>query len=65
MLTLGGELKRSELISARLGDVLSYLYLASMVLKHYQDQGSPAEDLPLVEWACRTCSTRRRSSCTA
>ena len=53
MLTLGGALKRRELISARLGDVLSYLYLASMVLKHYQDQGSPAEDLPLVEWACR------------
>ncbi len=54
MLTLGGELKRKELISARLGDILSYLYLASMVLKHYRDQGEPAEDLPLVEWACRT-----------
>jgi acyl-CoA dehydrogenase len=53
MFTLGGELKRRELISARLGDVLSYLYLASMVLKHYQDQGEPPEDLPLVEWACR------------
>jgi acyl-CoA dehydrogenase len=33
---------------------LSYLYLASMVLKHYQDQGEPPEDLPLVEWSCRT-----------
>src|SRR5215831_599955 len=54
MLTLGGALKRRELISARLGDVLSYLYLASMVLKHYQDQGSPPDDLPLVEWSCRT-----------
>ena len=54
MLTLGGELKRRELLSARLGDILSYLYLASMVLKHYQDQGEPAEDLPLVEWSCRT-----------
>jgi acyl-CoA dehydrogenase len=54
MLTLGGELKRRELLSARLGDILSYLYLASMVLKHYKDQGEPAEDLPLVEWSCRT-----------
>lgn len=53
MLTLGGELKRRELLSARLGDVLSYLYLTSMVLKHYRNQGEPAEDLPLVEWACR------------
>jgi acyl-CoA dehydrogenase len=54
MLTLGGSLKRQELLSARLGDVLSYLYLASMVLKHYRDQGEPVDDLPLVEWSCRT-----------
>jgi len=54
MLTLGGELKRRETLSARLGDMLSYLYLTSMVLKHYEDQGRPEEDLPLVEWACRT-----------
>jgi acyl-CoA dehydrogenase len=53
MLVLGGELKRKELLSARLGDVLSNLYLVSMVLKHYQDQGSPEEDRPLVEWSCR------------
>ncbi|MCF7980544.1 MAG: DUF1974 domain-containing protein, partial [Pseudomonadales bacterium] len=53
MLFLGGELKRKELLSARLGDVLSSIYLASMVLKHYKNQGRPAEDLPLVEWACR------------
>jgi acyl-CoA dehydrogenase len=25
-----------------------------MVLKHYQDQGEPPEDLPLVEWSCRS-----------
>jgi acyl-CoA dehydrogenase len=54
MLSLGGELKRKELLSARLGDILSYLYLASMVLKHHEDQGAPTEDLPLVEWCCRT-----------
>ena len=53
MLILGGELKRRELLSARLGDVLSNLYLVSMVLKHYQDQGAPEEDQPLVEWSCR------------
>lgn len=54
MLTLGGDLKRKEQLSARLGDVFSSIYLASMVLKHYQDEGSPREDLPLVEWACRS-----------
>ncbi len=54
LLTLGGALKRKELLSARLGDILSYLYLTSMVLKDFENQGSPAADRPLVEWACRT-----------
>ena len=54
MLILGGELKRKALLSARLGDVLSNLYLVSMVLKHYEDQGCPEADRPLVEWSCRT-----------
>jgi acyl-CoA dehydrogenase len=53
MLSLGGYLKKKESLSARLGDVLSYLYLASMVLKHHHDAGSPREDQPIVEWACR------------
>jgi acyl-CoA dehydrogenase len=53
MLTLGGYLKKKESLSARLGDVLSAMYLASMVLKHHENQGRPEEDLPLVEWACR------------
>jgi acyl-CoA dehydrogenase len=53
MLTLGGYLKKKESLSARLGDVLSCMYLASMVLKHHENQGRPAEDLAIVEWACR------------
>lgn len=54
MLVMGGDLKRREKLSARLGDVFSYIYLASMVLKHHENQGSPEDDLPLVEWSCRT-----------
>tara|TARA_R110001592_G_scaffold108031_2_gene302222 strand:+ start:13088 stop:15556 length:2469 start_codon:yes stop_codon:yes gene_type:complete len=50
MLMLGGELKRRERISARLGDILSNLYLASATLKQYQDQNCPEEDLPFVQW---------------
>jgi acyl-CoA dehydrogenase len=53
MLTLGGYLKKKETISGRLGDVLSAMYLASMVLKHHDNRGRPAEELPAVEWACR------------
>jgi acyl-CoA dehydrogenase len=54
MLTLGGALKKRELLSARLGDVLSSMYLASAVLKHFENQGRRATDLPLVEWSVRT-----------
>ena len=53
MLTLGGALKKKEMLSARLGDILSNLYLASMVLKHFENQGRREADLPLVEWSCR------------
>ena len=51
MMLLGGALKRRERLSARLGDVLSYLYLASAALKRYHDQGSPAHLQPLLRWA--------------
>ena len=54
MLTLGGNLKKRELLSARLGDILSCMYLASCVLKHFENQGRRATDLPLVEWSIRT-----------
>jgi acyl-CoA dehydrogenase len=54
MLALGGYLKKKETLSARLGDVLSSMYLASMVLKHHENQGRQADDLPLIEWACRS-----------
>jgi acyl-CoA dehydrogenase len=54
MLSLGGYLKKKENLSARLGDVLSSMYLASMVLKHFENQGRPEADLPIVEHACRS-----------
>jgi len=58
MMLLGGNLKRRERISARLGDVLSELYLASTVLKYFRDQGSPATDLPYVRWSVEMCLYR-------
>ncbi|MFI4957335.1 MAG: acyl-CoA dehydrogenase [Gammaproteobacteria bacterium] len=50
---LGGDLKRREKLSARLGDVLSYLYLTTAVLKRFHDEGEHASDLPFVDWSCR------------
>jgi acyl-CoA dehydrogenase len=58
MLFLGGDLKRKEKLSARLGDILSELYIASTVLKRYEDDGRPSADLPLVEWALQDCLNR-------
>ena len=52
MLMLGSSLKRKERISARFADVLSYMYLASAVIKRFEDDGCPEEDLPLMRWAC-------------
>ncbi len=52
MLVLGGSLKRREKLSGRLADILSQLYIASAVLKRFEEQGHPIEDLPLVRWAC-------------
>ncbi|HET9680144.1 MAG TPA: acyl-CoA dehydrogenase, partial [Gammaproteobacteria bacterium] len=51
LLMLGGEMKRREKLSARFGDMLSHLYLGSAVLKQFEDNGRPAADLPLAEWA--------------
>ena len=53
MMLLGGELKRREMLSARLGDVLSNLYLISAVLKRYHADGEPLNDLPVVDWCCQ------------
>lgn len=50
---LGGSLKRKEKLSARLGDVLSMLYLGSAVLKYFNDKQSPEELKPLIEWSCQ------------
>ncbi|MGW8247602.1 MAG: acyl-CoA dehydrogenase [Acidiferrobacterales bacterium] len=55
MLVFGGALKRKERISGRLGDILSYMYLASATLKRFEDQGRPDDDLPLMRWVCLYC----------
>jgi acyl-CoA dehydrogenase len=51
MLTLGGKLKQKEHISARLGDVLSQLYICSAMLKRYESIGRPAADQAILAWA--------------
>ncbi len=60
--SLGGALKRREMLSARLGDILAELYLLSAVLKRWEDEGRRHVDLPLVHWCmddgCARIETR-------
>lgn len=55
LLFLGGELKRKEKLSGRFADGLINMYMGSAVLKRFEDDGRPEEDLPLVEWGARYC----------
>jgi acyl-CoA dehydrogenase len=51
LMTLGGALKRKERLSARLGDMLSELYIASATLKRFHEEGEQEKDLPFMQWA--------------
>jgi acyl-CoA dehydrogenase len=53
LILLGGSLKRRERLSARLGDVLSQLYLASAVLKYFNDSKEPLNDINTVTWSVK------------
>jgi acyl-CoA dehydrogenase len=54
LLTLGGALKRKEMLSARFGDILSELYLLSAALKRWQDEGRQPADFAALEWCMAT-----------
>ncbi|GMP13436.1 acyl-CoA dehydrogenase [Bradyrhizobium sp. TM239] len=54
LLTLGGALKRKEMLSARFGDILSELYLLSAALKRWQDEGRQKQDFAALEWCMAT-----------
>ncbi|HET7061815.1 MAG TPA: acyl-CoA dehydrogenase, partial [Nitrosospira sp.] len=62
MLVLGGSLKRKERLSARLGDILSMLYLCSATLKRFNDDGRPAADLPLLRWSLQDALFRMQEA---
>ncbi|MDN5881087.1 MAG: acyl-CoA dehydrogenase [Nitrosospira sp.] len=62
LLVLGGSLKRKERLSARLGDILSILYLCSAALKRFKDDGRPAADLPLLHWSVQDALYRMQQA---
>ncbi|MBD3897558.1 acyl-CoA dehydrogenase [Halomonas sp. ML-15] len=53
MASLGSALKSREMVSARLGDVLSNLYLTSMVLKQWHASDKVESEAALLHYSCR------------
>ncbi len=49
VVVLGGDIKRKQMLSGRMADILSELYLISTTLKRWEDDGEIAEDLPIVD----------------
>lgn len=54
LLSMGGALKRHEMLSARYGDILSELFLLSAALKRWHDEGRQPADLPVLDYAMQT-----------
>lgn len=50
---LGGDLKRKQMLSGRMADAFSELYLLSTALKRYEDDGRMPEDIPLIDAIAR------------
>lgn len=50
----GASLKRKEFISARMADILNYLFCVSAVIKKFYDDGLVAEETPLLTWCSQT-----------
>lgn len=55
LMVLGGNLKRKERLSARLGDAMSYLYLAMATLRLCEEREANPDEQVHAEWALRYC----------
>lgn len=62
MTSLGSELKMRELISARLGDVLANLYMASMVLKNWHETKPVEGEKELVAYSLQFLLNRTETA---
>ncbi|MGE4613817.1 MAG: acyl-CoA dehydrogenase [Planctomycetota bacterium] len=58
MATLGGSLKRKEHLTGRLADALTWMTVASVVLKKFHDDSRPHVDADLVRYQLETCVLR-------
>jgi len=60
--TLGGQLKRREMLSGRLADALAWLYLGSAALKRWADGGCADVERPAALWAARHAAAQAHAA---
>ncbi|MCB0412187.1 MAG: DUF1974 domain-containing protein, partial [Bdellovibrionales bacterium] len=51
---LGGQLKVKEKLTGRFADIFSWMFMAAAVLRRYEAEGRPKEDLPIVQFSLQT-----------
>ncbi len=51
MVSLGGQLKRKEMITGRFADIFSWMYLATATIRRFEAEGRRSEDRPYFRWA--------------
>jgi acyl-CoA dehydrogenase len=60
--TLGGSLKRKEMLSGRLADALAWMYVGSAAVKKFVAEGEPARDRDLMRWATSEAAWRTQEA---
>lgn len=63
LIILGGSLKRRERLSARMGDIMSQLYLASATLKYFHDYHEQESDVNYVCWCLQSSLHKIQIAC--
>ena len=51
LIVIGGNLKKQQMISAKLGDCISYLYFVSAMMRQNEIKKRPKEDIPILKYA--------------
>src|SRR3990167_225352 len=52
LMLLGGQLKRKERLSARLADIMMYLYSAMAVIHYFEKHAQEKDEVSHAKWAC-------------
>ena len=54
LVLIGGNIKRKEKINGRFGDILSWMFLCSCVLRKHEEDNCPKKDKVFLNWAMET-----------